>query len=265
MSEPESNALEASEPMPQTVPLFRTSQDIGALSEALGKAQLELVNPRKSKTATVHSKRTGQTFTYKYSDIADGVEIISKVFGKHGLCYVQIPCIDGAFMTLVTRIAHASGQWIEGTYPVCRIGADHQEMGSALTYARRYSLFPMAGIAAEEDIDGNGAAEPIGEEPKPAEAPPPSRGNRIANRTKLRGEEKPPQEEVAPILPVEESTKAADKLIASLEKVSTRGDALQWAQDNSSIKRSLQHADSDRVEAAFRECQRKLSKPAEAA
>jgi hypothetical protein len=60
-------------------------------------------------------------------------------------------------MYIATRIMHSSGQWIESLYPVCGISGDHQKMGGALTYARRYSLCSMVGVAADEDIDGQGA------------------------------------------------------------------------------------------------------------
>ena len=59
-------------------------------------------------------------------------------------------------MMLDTRLSHASGQWFESEWPVCKLPAQPQAIGSAMTYARRYSLFALVGIAGEDD-DGEAA------------------------------------------------------------------------------------------------------------
>ncbi len=135
------------------VQLVRSAGDLKELGKALAVAQGELKNPHKSKTAKVRMK-SGGDFTYQYADIADGLDVIRPCLSKHGLSLLQVPLIRGDTLMLITRILHASGQWIEGEYPVARIAMSHQDMGAAMTYARRQAAFAMVGIAGDEDTDG---------------------------------------------------------------------------------------------------------------
>ncbi|MDQ7011454.1 MAG: ERF family protein [Mariprofundaceae bacterium] len=125
-------------------------------------AQAELSNPAKTKTAKVTgiSNRTGKHYeiSYKYADIADILAEARPVLARHGLSVAQPTELRNNSIILITRIIHKSGQWIEGEYPVASISGDHQKIGGALTYARRYALAAMIGIAAEEDMDVQGAA-----------------------------------------------------------------------------------------------------------
>jgi hypothetical protein len=132
------------------------SEHLDALAAALAKAQAELKNPAKSKTGKIRSEKA--SYEYQYVDFADGLDIIRQTLGANGLSFLQLTDLDGEVVTLRTRLLHASGQWIESTYPVCRTGA-HQAMGAALTYARRYALFSLIGIAGEDDTDGEQSAE----------------------------------------------------------------------------------------------------------
>jgi hypothetical protein len=141
---------------------IRTSEQTDKIDDAMASAQAELENPIKNKTAKVEgvSKASGKPFSigYSYSDIADILADCRPVLASHGVTIYQVPVInDGRALMLVTRLAK-SGQWIEGDYPVCMIGVDHQDMGKAMTYARRYALGAMIGIAPEKDVDGVGAA-----------------------------------------------------------------------------------------------------------
>ena len=142
---------------------LRTSVHTDKFDVALAKAQVELENPAKTKTAKVKgvSKKTGKDFemSYTYADIGDVLASARPILAKHGISITQVPMPRANMMMLVTRLSHA-GQWIEGDYPVCQIAADHQQMGSALTYARRYALTAMIGVAAEDDDDGANAASP---------------------------------------------------------------------------------------------------------
>lgn len=142
---------------------LRTSGQTDKFDAALAAAQVELENPAKTKTAKVRgtSKKTGKEFemSYTYADIGDVLASARPILAKHGISITQVPLPKGSMMMLVTRLSH-SGQWIEGDYPVCQIGADHQQMGSAMTYSRRYALTAMIGVAAEDDDDGANAASP---------------------------------------------------------------------------------------------------------
>ncbi len=133
---------------------MQTSEHINELAAALSKAQAEIENPTKN--------TTNSHFKSRYADLAGGLTTIRPTLAKHGLSVTQLTSADGDMVTLHTRLMHSSGQWLEATYPVCRLGK-HQEMGSALTYARRYALFAAIGVAGEDDDDdGNTAALPSG-------------------------------------------------------------------------------------------------------
>lgn len=152
---------------------MNTSQEINELAKALATAQAEIQNPVKN--------QTNPHFKSDYVDLAGGLDAIRPALSKHGLSIVQTTALDGELMMLTTRLLHSSGQWIESTYPVIRFPAQQQAIGSALSYARRYSVFAMAGVAAaSDDDDGNEGSKdktPAPMKPKPVQRrdePPPS-------------------------------------------------------------------------------------------
>ena len=136
----------------------RSSDTIGAIAAALAKAQGELTNPEKSLTATLRSPfpREGDR-TFRYASLASGLDIVRKCLGQHEIATVQTTAIDQAngLINLTTLLAHTSGEWISSDWPVCPVSetASPQRMGAALTYARRYGLFTLVGIAGEDDLD----------------------------------------------------------------------------------------------------------------
>ena len=138
--------------------MHRSSPSIGAIAAALAKAQGELSNPEKSLIATIHSPfpREGNR-TFRYASLASGLDIVRKSLGQHEIATVQTTAIDQASgqIRLTTLLAHASGEWISSDWPVCPISetAAPHRMGAALTYARRYALFALVGIAGEDDLD----------------------------------------------------------------------------------------------------------------
>ena len=136
----------------------RSSETIGAIAGALAKAQAELTNPAKSLTATIPALFPREADrTFRYAPLSAGLEIIRKCLGQHEIAVVQTTAIEkeAGFMQLTTLLAHSSGEWMSSDWPVCPISetvAPHR-MGAALTYARRYSLFTLVGIAGEDDLD----------------------------------------------------------------------------------------------------------------
>src|SRR4249920_1259480 len=136
----------------------RSSNKIGALATALAKAQAEIVNPEKSLTATIESPfpREGQR-TFRYASLSTGLEIVRKCLGQHEIATVQSTAIDrdSGLIRLTTTLVHASGEWVSSDWPVCPVSetAAPHRMGAALTYARRYALFTLVGIAGEDDLD----------------------------------------------------------------------------------------------------------------
>jgi ERF superfamily protein len=136
----------------------RSSPSIGSLAGALAKAQAELVNPEKSLAATIRSEGPGGAEqTFRYAPLSSGLDIVRKTLGQHEIATVQTTSIDQAagIVSLTTVLAHASGEWIASDWPVCAISetATPHRMGAALTYARRYALFTLVGIAGEDDLD----------------------------------------------------------------------------------------------------------------
>src|SRR3984893_4284153 len=149
--------------------MHRSSESIAALAAALAKAQMALTNPEKSLTGTLPGEPSR---TFRYASLSSGLDIVRKVLGQHEIATLQTTVIDQDIQTvsLTTVLAHASGEWIASDWPVCTLSemATPRRMGAALTYARRYSLFSLVGIAGEDDLDapdlagqpGNGAPKP---------------------------------------------------------------------------------------------------------
>ena len=139
-------------------PMPRSSESVAALAAALAKAQAELVNPEKSLTATIRTGRPGEgERSFRYAPLSSGLDIVRKTLGQHEIATVQTTAIDqtAGMVNLTTTLAHASGEWIASDWPVCPVAetANPQRMGAALTYARRYALFTLVGIAGEDDLD----------------------------------------------------------------------------------------------------------------
>src|SRR6202035_34442 len=138
--------------------MHRSSPSIASLAAALAKAQAELVNPEKSLVATIASgHRGGPEQSFRYAPLSSGLDIVRKTLGQHEIATVQTTAIDQAagLVNLTTLLAHSSGEWIASDWPVCAIAdtATPHRMGAALTYARRYALFALVGIAGEDDLD----------------------------------------------------------------------------------------------------------------
>ncbi len=136
----------------------QSSSSIGALAAALAKAQIELVNPEKSMMATIPADdKGGAEQIFRYAPLSSGLEILRKTLGQHEIAILQATAIDQAagVVKLTTTLCHSSGEWVGSTWPVCSVDemASPKRMGAALTYARRYALFTLAGIAGEDDLD----------------------------------------------------------------------------------------------------------------
>lgn len=126
------------------------SETLTDLSAALVKAQATL------KAAPYN--RTNPHFKNKYADLASVLDTIRKPLADQGLSITQTTEMRGGTFCLVTTLRHSSGQWVASEYPLPQT-ARPQELGSALTYARRYSLSALACIAADEDDDAEGARQ----------------------------------------------------------------------------------------------------------
>ena len=141
--------------------MHRSSETIGAIAAALAKAQAEITNPEKSLAGHNPAPSRGEgERSFRYAPLSSGLEIVRKSLGRHEIATVQTTAIDreSGLIRLTTVLAHSSGEWVSSDWPVCPVSetAVPQRMGAALTYARRYGLFTLVGIAGEDDLDAPG-------------------------------------------------------------------------------------------------------------
>src|SRR6267154_4562578 len=137
--------------------MHRSSESVASIATALAKAQTELSNPEKAMVGTVYNTRTDSPQSFRYASLSSGLDIIRKTLGGQQIAIAQTTDIDRASGTvnLTTVLLHTSGEWISSHWPVCQLSETSapRRMGAALTYARRYALFTMVGIAGEDDLD----------------------------------------------------------------------------------------------------------------
>jgi ERF superfamily len=240
----------------------RSSETVAALAAALAKAQAELINPEKSLTATIRTGPPGEgERSFRYAPLSSGLDIVRKTLGQHEIATLQTTAIDqtAGMVSLTTTLAHASGEWIASDWPVCPIAetANPQRMGAALTYARRYALFTLVGIAGEDDIDAPDlCVEPDApSSTAPERALQPSDGNspRGTGNGRGRGSNK---SATRVILDPAQSAELRDKLLTEVQNIASAALAATWAGEALVAKNSLTASDAKVVEDAF---ERKLS------
>jgi hypothetical protein len=231
----------------------RSSESVAALAAALAKAQAELVNPEKSLTATIRAAAPGEAArTFRYAPLSSGLDIIRKTLGQHEIAIIQTTALDqSSGLVLTTVLAHASGEWIASDWPVCPVAdmASPQRMGAALTYARRYALFALVGIAGEDDLDAPGIAAcgpTAGRElnSRQDRFPPPAResGNGRLRSTKSN---------IVDVLGADQSAALRDKLLTEVANLTSPEFAVTWATGALGAKNSLIAADAKLLEEAF--------------
>jgi len=248
--------------------MHRSSESVAALASALAKAQAELVNPEKSLTATIRSGRPGEAErSFRYAPLSSGLDIVRKTLGQHEIATVQTMAIDKetGVVNLSTMLAHASGEWIASDWPVCAVAetANPQRMGAALTYARRYALFTLVGIAGEDDLDAPDLCTPppttsarTGEGSGELRLPSRSGGN---GRTRAAA-----RAASTPVLSCDESAALRDRLVGEIAGLQSQESATNWAQGALAAKNRLGAEDAKVLEEAF---ERRLSElsPSESA
>ncbi|TWB88464.1 uncharacterized protein DUF968 [Bradyrhizobium macuxiense] len=223
----------------------QSSETIGAIASALAKAQLELSNPEKALTATIPAVfPREEARSFKYASLATALDLVRKCLGSHEIATVQTTGIDQTtgLVRLTTLLAHSSGEWMSSEWPVCAvsdINAPHR-MGGALTYARRYALFALVGIAGEDDLDA----------PAPTTDPPPEL--RVGNRPDVvKGNKGATQR--PPLLSLDQSAQLRGQMLAELDCLTSENKLLAWAQVGLPKKNSLLVADARIIEAAYLE------------
>jgi hypothetical protein len=241
----------------------RTSENIGAIAAALAKAQAQLVNPEKSLVATIRADRGGGSEqTFRYAPLSSGLDIVRRTLSQHEIATVQTTSIDEAacIVRLSTVLAHASGEWIASDWPVCAITdtATPHRMGAALTYARRYALFTLVGIAGEDDLDAPDLITP--KTPASiAEGPTGNKKDRLnggQERSTQQSSGRRPAKAIPiptkPILEPEASAALRNQLTAELSEITSTEEAADWAHRVLGAKNSLIAADAERIDEAFR-------------
>jgi hypothetical protein len=241
----------------------RSSESVAALASALAKAQAELFNPEKSLTATIRSARPGEgERSFRYAPLSSGLDIVRKTLGQHEIATLQTTAIDqtAGMVNLTTTLAHASGEWIASDWPVCPITetANPQRMGAALTYARRYALFTLVGIAGEDDLDAPDLCEEASSS-SAVERPfrPKNDQSGMMPRTAGNGRARGSHKGETPLtLDPEQSAALRERLLAELGNITSADSVPNWARGALSAKNSLTATDAKLVEDAF---ERRLS------
>lgn len=134
------------------------SQAVNHLALALSKAQGEMKSAPKNKT-NPHLKS-------KYADLASVIDTARPALTGNGLSFVQIVECDGPKIICYTELLHTSGQWIRGKLVLHAAQTAIQQIGAGITYAKRYALSAMLGIASDEEDDGE-AEQAKAKESKP--------------------------------------------------------------------------------------------------
>src|ERR1700730_12119120 len=232
-------------------PVQQSSETVAALAAALAKAQAQLVNPEKSLTATVRTGRAGETErTFRYAPLSSGLEIIRKTLSEHEIAVMQTTAVDPAsrILNLTTTLAHSSGQWIASEWPFCPLAdiASPHRMGAALTYARRYALFTLVGIAGEDDLDAPDLCTPAPVANSSVtgrrDAPQTSGDGRVSGAGRAAS---------SAVLPTEQSSGLRDRLVSEIAGLTSQDSAAAWARKALPLKNTLTAADARLVETAF--------------
>ena len=251
----------------------RSSETVAALASALAKAQAQLINPEKSLTATIRTGRPGEgERSFRYAPLSSGLDIVRKTLGQHEIATVQTTALDreAGVINLITMLVHASGEWIASDWPVCAVAdmASPQRMGAALTYARRYALFTLVGIAGEDDLDAPDlcAPPPASDSASTAggmagsaataadrrEFTEPAGGPQLPPRStrsgRLRATAKPTS---APVLSPADSAALRDHLLVEITNLPSQDSAAEWAQVALAAKNRLTLDDAKLVAEAF--------------
>jgi hypothetical protein len=225
----------------------RSSESVAALASALAKAQAELTNPEKSLVATLPAERGQPERAFRYASLAGGLDIVRKTLGRHEIATIQSTAIDrdSGTIKLTTTLAHASGEWIASDWPVCALAEmpTPHRMGTALTYARRYGLFTMVGIAGEDDLD---APDLLLQSSPPAQMPSPPPASA------LRGKKgKSPPSTPVIMLDPDVSGRQRDEFLLEIGSIASFDGAAEWAKRIIPIKNTMMADHARDVEAAL--------------
>lgn len=198
------------------------SEQINELAAALAKAQKVI----KAATKDVENS----FFKSSYADLEAVVDTCRDALASNGISYTQLPDFQGDEMWLETVLMHTTGQWISGRYPIRPSKPDPQGYGSAVTYARRYSLMAVVGIVATNDDDDGNAASGHSASPPAKRAAPPSKPVPLTGDPKAAAE------------------KWAQDAISAIRAMKNAKEVAAWEQENTRAVTKLQSADPEAYE-----------------
>jgi hypothetical protein len=234
--------------------MHRSSESVAAIATALAKAQTELSNPEKAMLGTVYSNRSDSPQSFRYASLSAGLDIIRKTLGGQQIAIAQTTDIDRAngMVNLTTVLLHTSGEWISSHWPVCPLSETSapRRMGAALTYARRYALFTLVGIAGEDDLDAPDLSrdQPNGDKPSTTSlsnaVPAGSRPNQVRTGS-------PAAAPIPEKLGIKESAAIRAQLIQEIETIQSQAEAQLRAIAILKAKNGLAPSDAKLVEAAY--------------
>jgi len=243
----------------------QSSPNVGILAAALAKAQAEISNPEKSLTATIVSPfpREGSR-TFRYASLSSGLDLVRKCLGQHEIATIQTTRIDSdsGLIKLTTTLVHASGEWVSSDWPVSPITdtATPHRLGAALTYARRYALFTLVGIAGEDDLDApdlpsDNVASPL--QPDPLNTNPsagathnavPEAAEQTLRLVPRQVRSKQPR--LSTLSPQDSDTLRL-QLVSELEHLTNSEALAKWAHRILPLKNQLSAADAQAIEEVF--------------
>jgi hypothetical protein len=247
----------------------RSSETIGTIAAALAKAQAQVVNPEKSLVGIIRSDQASATErSFRYAPLSSGLDIVRKTLSQHEIATVQTTSIDEAarIVRLSTVLAHASGEWIASDWPVCATSetATPHRMGTSLTYARRYALFTLVGIAGEDDLDAPDLLSPSASGSK-SDSPTGNKKDRLngayagSGGQRAKGDSTPSSPKLNPPA----SAALREQLIADLKSITSAEAAAIWAHRVMGAKNSLTAIDAKHVEQAFQALLTQFTAPTE--
>ena len=204
---------------------MRTSEKTNEFYTAKAKAQLALTN--------VETDAFGN-FKNAYASLAATMDAVRPVLAANGIALSQFTRLDGDVMMLVTRLSHTSGQFEEGDFPVCKFPARSHDMGSGMTYSRRYSLLAAVGIA-------------------PTDEPGEDDGS-LANNTPIPA----PKREKLAELKTNQSSELLKQLTETMQKCVSNTALLEWADENRPKSETLTKEDRKIIGEEYTKMEAKL-------
>ncbi len=235
--------------------MLRSSENMAELAAALAKAQTELVNPEKSLTATIAGEWRGEVRSFRYAPLSSGLDIVRTTLGQHAIAVLQSTAIDPTtrLVVLTTMLAHSSGQWVSSEWPVCRSDQPlpQHRMGAALTYARRYSLFSLVGIAGEDDLDAPDLLETQPERASTVIDSNTASGMTVSPQQSVSDPSHPKQSPKPATLGSTDSAAAREELLQEVASLASVPKAVEWAKHGIKQKNALGAEDAAIIEKAF--------------